>query len=91
MVGGLGRLLAVIQRRYRLLQHAAGYLSEDAYFGAQSLYIPEAWNAKYRTMLAEKDPELRNAAYRELDRMAIDDYCLLTPTVCNERSHRHDA
>ncbi len=55
------------------------YLSQDAYSGGPYLTIPDAWNAKYRDMLAESDMEERSAAYRELNRMAIDDYCLLTP------------
>ena len=54
------------------------YLSEDAYFGGPHLFIPEEWNARYREMLIETDLDERNADYRELNRMAIDDYCLLT-------------
>jgi peptide/nickel transport system substrate-binding protein len=55
------------------------FFSEDAYLGGQYLYIPDEWNAKYRAMLLEADIEARNRAYQELNRMAIDDYCLLTP------------
>ncbi len=55
------------------------YLSEDAYFGAPHLYLPDEWNSKYRDVLAENDLDKRNAAYRELNRMAVDDYSLLTP------------
>ena len=55
------------------------YLSEDAYSGGPHLYIPDEWNAKYREMLTLSDTTERSGAYRELNRMAIDDYCLLTP------------
>ncbi len=55
------------------------YLSEDAYFGGPHLYIPEAYSAVYREMMAETDLDKRSADCRELNRMAIDDYCLLTP------------
>jgi peptide/nickel transport system substrate-binding protein len=55
------------------------YLSEDAYSGGPYLSIPADWNAAYREMLTESDMAKRSAAYQELNKMAIDDYCLLTP------------
>jgi peptide/nickel transport system substrate-binding protein len=55
------------------------YLSEDAYSGGPYLFIPEDWNATYGEMLTESDMAKRSAAYQELNKMAIDDYCLLTP------------
>jgi peptide/nickel transport system substrate-binding protein len=55
------------------------YLSEDAYSGGPYVYIPEDWNVTYREMLTESDRAERSAAYQELNKMAIDDYCILTP------------
>jgi peptide/nickel transport system substrate-binding protein len=55
------------------------YLSEDAYSGGPYLTIPDTWNAKYRDMLTESDMDKRSAAYMELNKTAIDDYCLVTP------------
>jgi peptide/nickel transport system substrate-binding protein len=54
------------------------FLSRDATQGG-SIAIPDAYDAVYRTMLPEADMAKREAAYQELNRMAVDDFCLSTP------------
>ena len=53
-------------------------LSEDAYMNP-SIAVPEEFNVVYRAMLPETDLAKRELAYQQLNKMAIDDYCLLTP------------
>jgi peptide/nickel transport system substrate-binding protein len=55
------------------------FLSEDAYQGGQYIYIPEEFNTAYRAAIQEVDAAKRTLAYQELNRMAIDDYCLIIP------------
>jgi len=55
------------------------YFSEDAYQFGNNIYIPDEYNALYRQMLVETDLDKRYEMYRELNKMAIDEYCLVTP------------
>jgi ABC-type transport system substrate-binding protein len=54
------------------------YLSGDAYMKG-SIAIPAEFDAAYAAMLPESDMAKREAAYQELNRMAVDDYCLVVP------------
>ncbi len=55
------------------------YFSEDAYQFGNHIFIPDEFNQLYRTMLVETDLDQRYALYRQLNKMAIDDYALVTP------------
>jgi peptide/nickel transport system substrate-binding protein len=54
------------------------YLSGDAYMKG-SVAIPEQFDAAYRAVLPESDMAKREIAYQELNRMAVDDYCIVVP------------
>jgi peptide/nickel transport system substrate-binding protein len=54
------------------------YLSGDAYMKG-SVAIPEEFDVAYRAMLPISDLAKREAAYEELNRMAVDDYCMVVP------------
>ena len=45
----------------------------------KSVVTPEAFNALYNSMVVENDMAKREAAYKKLNKMAIDDYCLVFP------------
>jgi len=53
-------------------------LSPDEYRFV-SIWTPDDYNALYKLMLAETDPNKRVGYYRALNKMAIDDYCLVVP------------
>lgn len=54
-------------------------LSEDAWKFGNHIFIPEEFNALYREMMVETDLDARYEMYQELNKIAIDDYCLVTP------------
>ena len=54
------------------------FLCKDAYMKG-SLWIPDEFDAAYRAMLTESDMAKREAAYQELNRMAVDDFCIVAP------------
>ena len=43
---------------------------------------PADFNALYTSPLAENDAAKREAAHKKLNKMAIDDYCLVVPLFC---------
>jgi ABC-type transport system substrate-binding protein len=45
----------------------------------KSIVTPADFNALYNSMMVENDPSKREAAYKKLNKMAIDDYCLAFP------------
>jgi peptide/nickel transport system substrate-binding protein len=53
-------------------------LSPDQYRFV-SIWTPDDYNKLYKTMLAETDPNKKIAHYKALNKMAIDDYCLVVP------------
>lgn len=55
------------------------YLNRDAYQFGNNIYIPDEYQALYEEMINEIDLEKRYEMCRELNKMAIDDYCLVTP------------
>jgi peptide/nickel transport system substrate-binding protein len=55
------------------------YLSQDAYMGGQWIWIPDEWQAAYEAVLPLTDMAARETAYQELNRMAVDDYCMVVP------------
>lgn len=60
-----------------------GSFSEDrAAFG--DTWIPEEFNEVYRQMLTVTDPEGRELLYQELNRIAVDDFCLVVPFMGNQ-------
>ena len=42
-------------------------------------YIPDEYDALYQTMLAETDQAKKAELYKQLNKMAVDQYCLLLP------------
>lgn len=46
-----------------------------------SVWTPDDYNALYKVMLAEGDMAKREAYYKQLNKMAIDNYCLIMPLV----------
>ena len=58
--------------------------SEDAIDFGNHMFIPEEFNSVYRQMKVETDLAEREKMYQELNRIAIDDFCLLVPFMGNE-------
>jgi len=42
-------------------------------------YIPDEYDAVYQEMLAETDPDAKEAYYEQLNKMIVDDYCINIP------------
>jgi peptide/nickel transport system substrate-binding protein len=57
--------------------------SEDAVTFVD-IWIPEEFNAVYRTMKVEPDLAKRETMYQELNKIAVDDFCLVVPFMVNE-------
>ena len=69
--------------------------SEDAIDFGIHMYIPEEFNSLYRQMKVEADLAERELMYQELNRIAVDDFCLVVPFMGNEgfvavAPHVHD-
>ncbi len=45
-------------------------------------YIPDEYDALYQTMVAETDLAAKADLYKQLNKMAVDDYCLILPQYC---------
>ncbi len=58
--------------------------SEDAVDFGQHMFIPDEFNALYRQMKQETDLVKRELMYQQLNKMAIDDFCLVVPFMGNE-------
>jgi peptide/nickel transport system substrate-binding protein len=48
------------------------------------IWIPEEFNVVYRAMMVEPDLAERELMYQELNRIAVDDFCLVVPFMVNE-------
>jgi peptide/nickel transport system substrate-binding protein len=48
------------------------------------IWIPEEFNALYRQMMLENDLAKREFMYQELNKIAVDDFCLVVPFMVNE-------
>jgi ABC-type transport system substrate-binding protein len=57
--------------------------SEDATIFVD-IWIPEEFNQVYRQMKLENDLAKRELLYQELNRIAVDDFCLVVPFMGNE-------
>ncbi len=58
--------------------------SEDAVAFGNHMFIPEEFTTLYRQMKQETDLAKREVMYQELNKIAIDDYCLVVPFMGNE-------
>ena len=58
--------------------------SEDAVAFGNHMYFPEEYNTLYKQMKAETDLAKRETMYQQLNKIAIDDYCLVVPFMGNE-------
>jgi peptide/nickel transport system substrate-binding protein len=55
-------------------------LSEDS-ISWVDVWIPDEFNALYRQMRVEKDLAARELLYQQMNKMAVDDYCLVCPLM----------
>ncbi len=60
-----------------------GNFSEDSPIFVD-IWIPEEFNAVYRQMKVENDLAKREILYQELNKIAVDDFCLVVPFMVNE-------
>jgi ABC-type transport system substrate-binding protein len=74
----------------------SAFLSDtSSHFSPTSLYIPPAYTAKLAEANAERDPEKRKLLFGELQKIAIDEYCMIIPnflwtTVLGSNDKVHD-
>jgi peptide/nickel transport system substrate-binding protein len=63
-----------------------GFLSPAA-TSFVSIRTPDAFNTLYESMMSETNLAKKEAAYKKLNKMAIDDYCLVVPLFVGNSLH----
>ena len=80
--------MCALQTSYQLPLPYVSTLSEalskgSGWFPLQ--YIPDEYDALYQTMLAEGDPAKKADLYKQLNKMAVDDFCLVLPMYLQDQ------